>query len=285
MKRDNPPNMEYTTERPANVDGLQRELDLAFLGSGAAFRIIWGAELNEFVGEVNGEFVIRKKYPDPAQKWRKTVKGFHIVRDGTKVGYETLNGIIYGDDDGLRIRDTLIEQKGLERWIIEQKMRDAEAKRHHAKARTFFANGVKFDLGEFPKEGVWGWFYQVEKHDSKDHQDTGFCKVCACCRHFDELDQMCLGAYREPDRTDLDYILKCKQVSDRTPSLINPVAELQRNVNKTLDLINTSQQKRDDLLEQEMAEDIELLFRPRMAPTFDIGGARFKSLQLKERNL
>jgi hypothetical protein len=277
--------LEYTTERPVNVDGLQRELDVAFKGTGAAFRIIWGPELNEFNGEIDGQSIIRKKYPDPAMKWRKTVRGYHIVRGDVKVGYETIQGIIYGDDDGLRVPDTLIEQKGLERWIIEQKMKDDIARRQHSKSRVFFANGVKFDLGEFPREGKWGWFYQVEGHDSKEHQDTGFCKVCSCCRHFDELGQMCLGAYREPDRTDLDYVLRCKQKTEQEPTLANPIAQLQRNVNRALDLINTSQQKRDDLLEQEVAKDIELLLRSRMAPTFDMGGARFKSTQLKEKNL
>lgn len=126
--------------------------------------------------------------------------------------------------------------------------------------RTRVTGGRRLDaLGDFPKEGIWVWFYSMAWHYKPKSSDIARAsdlssltlskalRECrekpldlvvkefdtrnrvrawspdnACCKTARELTgEMCQGEYREPDYTDLAYLEECVRVYD--------VAALDRN--------------------------------------------------------
>lgn len=268
---------DFNPQRPCNVDWFQRELNLACSDKGIQFRIVWAPELNSFRYAVNGVEFIGKKYKHPLGQGIKETKGHRIVKNGVQVGYEYPNGIIVGSPDGIRLTEIVKTERALSLFVVEQRLRDDVARKQHYENRFLNVDGKQIDLlGEFPKEGIWTWFHQIEAHDSAGHVDTGFCRVCPCCRHFDDLGMMCIGGYREPDRRDLNFVLASIQESMKTPLLRNPAdpptaREIQREVTKRLYLAEKAQQKREREEDLEVAEEIASLLRITKAPTFDLG--------------
>jgi hypothetical protein len=266
--------------RPCSVEWFQKELDLACSDKGIAFRIVWAPELNTFRREENGIEIVGKKYKHPLFQAKGYTRGHKIFSDGQQVGYQHLSGLVTGNPNGILIPDLVLEQRAIERFVIEQRLRDDVARKQHYERRYAWINGIRRDLlGEFPKEGIWTWFHQIEKHDSAKHEDTGFCRVCNCCKHFDEQGQMCLGDYKEPDHKDLAFVKASIYESMKTPLLRDPASpptaqEIEREAQKTRDLMEKVQEKREDEEDREASEIVESLLRIDQAPTFDMGSIK-----------
>lgn len=277
----------FNPPAPGDVSQFQRELELACRDRSIEFRIVWGVEPDKVVAVIDGNTYVKKKYPHPHRVVEKVTLGNYIVRCGKVVGYETPAGILVsGSPIGVRLAHVSYEERAIDRWVIEQKLRDDVAREQHADSRYFRYGNRIIDRGEFPKEGIWTWFHQIEKHDSPEHEDTGFCRRCPCCRRFDDLGKICLGGYREPDGRDLEFIKACLADRDEFAVLRHPAEpptahEIRREAQRMRQKMEESEQKRAELEDQELGEEIEALLRLKYIPKFDMGAARLRAAQLK----
>jgi hypothetical protein len=298
--------------RPADPREFQRELDRLGKEHNIELRVVWGPEQDQWI--LDGQCF--KKYR-LITGFVPRKKGDIVTRGGQRVGYISLSGIVSGQAPTpgcVILPDIEYVQPAMDRWIIEQRLRDDVVKRQHAAARyaiveqvleyrcincdhEFKPDGPKrcprcgegrpgwlepikvggrqIDaLGPFPREGWWVCFLIVGVHDDD----------AACCNHFADLGQICIGSGpRMPDYRDLDIVLQSLAERD-SRAIYRDLDEFPSElVDQSAESLTEKLIDRDgahwDEIKKEVGEDIALLLNKQVAPTFDIGASTQKLTQ------
>jgi hypothetical protein len=289
---------ERNIERPCNFSAFEKRLAEISSGRSTELRLSWAPDINRY--EVNQFFrpVIGKRYAVYILKehmgwlvYRPEHDGSLLVSGKWKFQRFAKPEEFHSEEDfevrternGRKLKepelwkkDNKIEQIAFPRWVIEERIPDAVAKKDWDKQRREFEGLELIDwLGDFPKEGLWKSRLVISVHSDN------------CCNERARDFGFCYGLYRDPGQQDLDAVLRGFRERDEMGQRRNvdeapTEAELRREELKTFNEIAAGEERMRDLDREIILNAITPTLNAHLFPSVDVGAQNFpEHLRLK----